>query len=241
MILRTIATGSSGNCHALISNTGEILLLDLGVTEKTIKKGIDWKISSVVGAVVTHQQMDHSLAIKDFKTMGIPVYAPYIRKEPMEIGAEFVIQAFDLTTLNGNWTHTDANGEPCPCYGFLITHKEMGRLIYVTDTELCKWKFRNINHILLGVNYDNEVLNGDDAKNNHVIRGHMSIDTACKFVKANASPDLQNVVMCHLSVENADPDSFIKKMRNVAPASCNVIIAAPGMKLDLINPGECPF
>lgn len=38
MLLRTIATGSSGNSHALISNTGEILLLDLGVSEKTIKR-----------------------------------------------------------------------------------------------------------------------------------------------------------------------------------------------------------
>lgn len=38
MLLRTIATGSSGNSYALISNTGEILLLDLGVSEKTIKR-----------------------------------------------------------------------------------------------------------------------------------------------------------------------------------------------------------
>lgn len=57
MFLRTIATGSSGNSHALISGTGEILLLDLGVSEKTIKKGIDWKISDVVGAVVTHKHL----------------------------------------------------------------------------------------------------------------------------------------------------------------------------------------
>lgn len=57
MFLRTIATGSSGNSYALISSTGEILLLDLGISEKTIKKGIDWKISDVVGAVVTHKHL----------------------------------------------------------------------------------------------------------------------------------------------------------------------------------------
>ena len=39
MLLKTIATGSSGNCHALIADTGEILLLDLGENEKKIKKG----------------------------------------------------------------------------------------------------------------------------------------------------------------------------------------------------------
>lgn len=57
MFLRTIATGSDGNSYALISNAGEVLLLDLGVSEKQIKKGIDWKISNVVGAVVTHKHL----------------------------------------------------------------------------------------------------------------------------------------------------------------------------------------
>lgn len=57
MFLRTIATGSSGNCHALISNAGEILLLDLGVSANEIKKGIDFKIYDVCGAVVTHKHL----------------------------------------------------------------------------------------------------------------------------------------------------------------------------------------
>lgn len=56
MILRTIATGSSGNCHALI-NGKEILLLDLGVSAKDIKREIDYRISDVVGAVVTHNHL----------------------------------------------------------------------------------------------------------------------------------------------------------------------------------------
>ncbi len=57
MFLRTIATGSSGNCHALISYAGEILLLDLGVSANEIKKGIDFKISDVCGAAVTHKHL----------------------------------------------------------------------------------------------------------------------------------------------------------------------------------------
>ena len=77
MKLKCIATGSTGNTYALISNTGEILLLDLGVSEKTIKKGIDWKISNVVGAVISHGHKDHSLSVEDFKSMGIPV-APLV-------------------------------------------------------------------------------------------------------------------------------------------------------------------
>ena len=81
---------------------------------------------------------------------------------------------------------------------------------------------------------------GDDAKTNHVVRGHMSIDTACDFVKANASDQLQNVIMCHLSNENADAGKFIEKMKAVVPR-VNVDVAEPGKCWKLKNPGECPF
>ena len=242
MLLRTIATGSSGNSYVLISNTGEILLLDLGVSEKTIKKGIDWKISNVVGAVISHGHKDHSLSVKDFKSIGIPILAPYLCDscKSMNIGG-FTVKPFDLTTIDGNWTHTGANGEPCPIYGFLITHKEMGRMLYVTDTNLIKWKFKGINHILLGTNYDKDLVNVDNqSKANHVFRGHLSIDTACEFVKSNNSNDLQNVIMCHLSSENADSESFIEKMKKVAK-NANVDVAAAGKSWDLKNPSECPF
>ena len=185
---------------------------------------------------------DHSRSLNDFKSMGIPILAPYLGNscKSMNMG-EFTVKSFDLTTIDGNWTHTDANGEPCPIYGFLITHKEIGRMLYITDCEVIKWRFKGINHILLGTNYDKDLVNVDNqSKANHVFRGHLSIDTACEFVKSNNSNDLQNVIMCHLSSENADSDSFIEKMKKVAK-NANVDVAVAGKSWDLKNPSECPF
>lgn len=51
--LKTISTGSKGNSY-ILKNNNDILLLDLGVTEKEIKKAIDFKISDVAGCVVSH-------------------------------------------------------------------------------------------------------------------------------------------------------------------------------------------
>lgn len=56
MFLRTISTGSKGNSYALFHNQ-EILLLDLGVKVKDIKKSIDFRISDVVGCLVTHKHL----------------------------------------------------------------------------------------------------------------------------------------------------------------------------------------
>ena len=186
--------------------------------------------------------LDHSKSLNDFNSMGIPVFAPYIIEKPMKIGSgDFRVRSFDLTTLDGRWTHTNADGSECPCYGFLITHPEMGRMLYVTDTNLIKWTFKGINHILLGTNYDKDLVNVDNqSKANHVFRGHLSIDTACEFVKSNNSNDLKNVIMCHLSSENADSDSFIDKMKKVTK-NANVDVAVAGKSWDLKNPSECPF
>ena len=188
--------------------------------------------------------LDHSKSLNDFNSMGIPVFAPYEKFEPhfyTKIYGEFDVKDFPLTTTDNRWTHTNADGSECPCYGFLITHPEMGRMLYVTDTNLIKWKFKGINHILLGTNYDKDLVNVDNqSKANHVFRGHLSIDTACEFVKSNNSNDLQNVIMCHLSSENADSDSFIEKMKKVAK-NANVDVAVAGKSWDLKNPSECPF
>ena len=241
MKLKCISTGSSGNCYLLQADSGETLILDCGIPIKEIKKGLDWNIKDVVGVLCTHKHLDHSKSVADIRNMGIRVFNPAldIFLDVVHFG-DFTIRPFDLTTVDGRWTHTNADGTECPCYGFLITHKEMGRLLYITDTELIKWRFKGINHILLGVNYDKDLVDTDNPKANHVFRGHLSIDTACDFVKANDSDSLQNIIMCHLSSENADKDSFIAKMKN-AVNGANVDVAEQGKSWILRKGDECPF
>lgn len=242
MKLTCLGSSSAGNCYLLTSNSGETLILDCGISIKEIKKGLNWNIKDVVGVLCTHKHLDHSKSVKDFETMGIPVCKPYetLLMNQFLANSYFTVRAFDLTTIDGNWTHTDADGTPCPIYGFLITHKEMGRMLYITDCEVIKWKFKGINHILLSVNYDKDLVDTDNPKANHVFRGHLSIDTACDFVRTNDSDNLQNVIMCHLSSENADKDSFIEKMKN-AVNGANVGVAEQGKSWILRKGDECPF
>lgn len=242
MKLKCLGSSSAGNCYLLTSNSGETLILDCGIPIKEIKKGLDWNIKDVVGVLCTHKHLDHSKSVNNFKAIGIPIYAPYLKIDYMSMNmGGFTVKPFDLTTIDGSWTHTDANGEPCPIFGFLITHPEMGKMLYITDCEVVKWRFRDINHILLGVNYDKDLIDRDNTgKANHVFRGHLSIDTACDFVKANYSDSLQNVIMCHLSSENSDSDSFIEKMKKVA-CGANVDVAEHNKEWLLANPNECPF
>lgn len=54
--MKIISTGSQmGNCYALISDSGEVLILDFGCEPKRILKGVSYKISNVVGSLLSHE------------------------------------------------------------------------------------------------------------------------------------------------------------------------------------------
>lgn len=219
MKLKTLSSGSHGNCHLLISETGETLILDCGIDIKKIKQGLNFNLSGVAGCVVSHGHQDHCKATKDLERIGIQTFKPYKTEKPQLFPGDFIIQSFDLSDKNGNFCHTNADGSECPCYGFLIKHPEIGNFLYITDTEYVKWRFKDINHILLGVNYDSDLMDCENTKRNHVLRGHMSIDTACRFVGANDNENLKTVTMCHLSKDNAEPEVFIERMQNTVPVA----------------------
>ena len=233
LTLKTIATGSSGNSYALM-NDNEILLLDLGVSEKVIKKAIDFRISDVVGAVVTHSHLDHAKAVNDFENMGIPVFAPYKSLEPMSFkdGSQVKVQSFDLADKNGKFMHTNNDGSECPCYGFLIEHEDMGKMLYITDTELVKWRFSGINHILISCNYQKKYIS-DSAKRTHVLRGHMELKTVKDFIKANKSNALRTVILCHMSGDSCNAEECLSEVQKVVGDGVKCICAAAGETVEL--------
>ena len=242
MFFKCFGTGSQqGNCYALYDNDRKILLLDLGLSAKVIKKAIDFRISDVVGAVVSHGHGDHAKAVKDFENMGIPVFAPYKSLEPMSCkdGSQVKVQAFDLTDKNGKFMHTNNDGSECPCYGFLIEHEDMGKMLYITDTELVKWRFSGISHILISCNYQKKYIS-DSAKRTHVLRGHMELETVKDFIKANRSNALRTVILCHLSGDSADPLECLSEVQKVVGEGVSVHIAHKGLEVELKESG-CPF
>ena len=242
MTLKCIGSGSSGNSYALIDNDNKIFLLDLGLSKKEILKGIDFRISDVVGAVVTHCHKDHSKSVDDFVKSGISVYKPYVIEKNVYINRNgFMIKSFDLTDIKGRWKHSNADGTECPCYGFMIEHSEMGRMLYITDTELVKWRFSNINHILISCNYIKENLSDvNNPKFRHVVNGHMELETVKQFIKTNNSSSLQNVILCHISEDNSDIDKMVEDVKKVAPQA-NVCVASKGLEVELKKENECPF
>lgn len=222
MKLRCLGSGSSGNCY-ILENDSEALVIEAGIPFMTVKKALDFNISKIVGVVVSHSHRDHAKYASEYEKAGIPVFRPYesdLERQVRTYG-KFVIKSFPLV-------------HDVPCRGFLIRHPEMGKVLYASDTEYIKYRFQNLNHILVEANYSRKYLKEDGAgseKRAHVLQGHMEIATACDFLLANNSPNLQNVVLLHMSAINSDPEEFVAEAGKVV--QCPVWAAEKGLKIDL--------
>lgn len=222
MFVRCIGSGSSGNSYALYDNSENILLLDLGLPRKEILKAIDFRVSDVVGAVVTHEHKDHSRAVKDFEDMGIPVFKPYESEMPRQVRTygSFAIKSFDLP-------HNGTENR-----GFLIDVAGQ-RILYMTDFEYCKYNFQSlkINHILIEANYQKELVEIDLPNYEHKIKGHCSLKTCCDFIKSNKTNALRTVILCHLGAETTIAEECIGEVQKVA--DCPAYVAEKGLEVDL--------
>lgn len=222
MRLRVVGTGSSGNTYLLTDENGKTLVLDCGVRFAWTKIALNFQIKGIVGALVTHQHKDHSGYSHEYEAAGIRVFRPYsekILRQDTRFGS-FKVKSFDVV-------------HNVPCVGYLIEHPEIGRMLYVTDTEYVKYKFSRISTMLIEANYDNRYVNKDQVKFQHVITGHMSLQTTMDFVQANAGPELNSVILCHLSANNADPIEFKKLVTEIVPPGCDVAVAEAGMGIDI--------
>lgn len=227
MKLKVLGSGSSGNCY-ILENRTEALIVEAGISFKEVKIALNFDISKIVGAIVSHEHSDHCKADKKYLEAGITVFRPY-RSEmerQVRVFGGFVIKSFPLV-------------HDLPCFGFLINHPECGKLVYISDTEYVKYRFKNLNHILVEANYSKDLLSESKEavkKRNHVLAGHMEIGTVCEFLQVNQNSDLRNVVLLHLSEDNADSEAF--KNAAMKRVDCPVYIAKRGVEIDL---NLCPF
>lgn len=227
MFVRCIGTGSQqGNCYALYDNDGKILLLDLGLARKEILKGINFNVSDVVGAVVSHGHGDHAKAVKDFENMGIPVFKPFDETKacPLKIRyGSFSIQAFKVPH------------DGVPCYGFYIT-VDGHRILYATDYLHLPVSFRTkrLTNMIVECNYQKEYLNKESPKYDHQIKGHCSLDTLIeKVIKENMTSDLRTVILCHLSGDSADPEECLAEVQKVVGEGVKCVVATAGETVEL--------
>lgn len=244
MQLKCLGSNSQGNCYLLDSET-ECLVIEVGLPFSEVKKALDFNISKIVGALVSHEHGDHFKYVKDYLKAGIPIMTsqgtwstlPYeveISDKVMRPGYWYQLGNFTITPFLV--VHDAA--EP---FGFIIRHPDIGVLLFATDTEYIKQNFAKLkaNHIMIECNYSQKII---DSRMNHketvkglrdrILTSHMELETCKEFIRANATAALDTVTLLHLSDGNSNAELFRNEVQEIYPFD-TVYVADKGLTVNL--------
>ena len=240
MKLKVLGSSSKGNGYILDNGT-EALQIEAGLSISETKKILDFGISRLKGVLVSHQHGDHCARAKDFLKNYIPVFtngdtAEYLRTQSKNI--------ISLKQFEHNKEFHIGNFKVLPfelkhdveCSGFLINHKEMGNLLFVTDTIYIPYTFKNLSHILIEANYSEDIFNEkadlSGFVNKRTITGHLNIDTTIEHLAKNDLSNVKEIVLIHLSDSNSNALTFKNMIEQKFGKPC--YIADDGMEIELL-------
>ena len=247
MKLKVIGSSSKGNSY-LLDNGKECLAIECGIAFREVQKAVDFDISRIVGAVVSHEHGDHAKYARKFIEAQIPVYASHGTFERLKLNNSHLIHPMDERSINviGNFrvqpfkVQHDA-AEP---FGFLIHHPETGVVLFATDTYYLRYKFAGLNNILIECNYRQDILDANceageipEKLRERTMQSHCSYETCREILLANNLSEVNNIVLIHLSGRNSDASAFRKGIAVLTGKT--VYVAKPGLVIDYFN--KSPF
>lgn len=244
-MIAVLATGSKGNSYVISAGEGkdqEIILLECGIRYDSILKGLNYKLDKVRGCIISHIHRDHSMSAKRLSEDGIRIYGPaelieklqkdgvYARrtdvvgdKETFKVG-NFRIKAFK------NY-HRNSDGTECECLGYLINHKEIGTILFATDTYLIKPVFSNVQNILVECNYNSELEEeGREEHDTRRLESHMSLNNLKTFIARWNLEATNTITLIHLSQHRADEDLMKSEIEELTGKK--VFIAKKGLIIE---------
>ena len=127
-----------------------------------------------------------------------------------------------------------------PNFGYVIHHKEIGNLLFITDSYYCPYRFNKINTMLVECNYSQAILSQSVEAGkvpafvkNRILSSHMELETTKKFLTSSDLANVQNIVLIHLSEGNANGNQFKKEVQELT--GITTYIAVPNLEIDLIK------
>ena len=225
----SFSSGSSGNCY-YIGKEEEGVLVDMGITMtklETSLKRIGLTLNDIKALFITHDHIDHVKGLKSFlRNTDICVFAsPKCVSSLCEICSDYsdrfvempvgqVLNIADMDFVSFPVCH-DANGS----VGYFIEYQSKS-IALVTDCgkldEVVKSYLYNATSIVIEANYDKRMLLAGrypDMLKQRIMNGsgHLANMEAVDFVADNYDKPYDNIMFCHLSAHNNNPDLLMRQ------------------------------
>lgn len=217
------ASGSRGNCYR-VTDGRTPLLIEVGISFKEIQKALKFRVSDIAGCLITHEHQDHCKAVHDLVKAGIDCYMSQGTAEALGIKGHRVNMIKAKQQFNiGSWTVLpfDAEHDAAEPLGFLMASNG-AKLIYLTDSYFCRYRFRELTHIMIEANYSMDILKANMAAGNlpkelktRILRSHFSLENVKEFLRTNDLIKVEQIWLLHLSDGNSDAGRFKREIQEL--------------------------
>ena len=235
MKLKIIGTGSGGNCYIIEDSMKNQIMIECGVRIDKVKKTLNFDFSKVEGCFISHEHADHCEFFREVQKCGITIYTNDLELmtfESYSIDEDQTSETKNFSVQSFLVEH-DANRP----LGFIISSKvDKKNILYITDTKFVRWKFQNIDYLMIECNYDNDSIdrnvgNYPDELLNRIIDNHMSLSGVIQFLQEQ-DLDLKHIVLIHKSESNLNEELAMEEISK-ALCSTELTIAKNGMEIIL--------
>lgn len=217
--IKTLATGSKGNCYH-ITDSSTPLLLECGISFKQIQQSVNFETSNLSGVLVTHEHKDHCKGVESVLNRGLDVYMSKGTQEALQLQHHRIVTVESKKQFRvGTWTILpfDVQHDVNEPLGFLLQSDNGGKLLFATDTYYVKYRFTGLTHIMIECNYDQQTLDDNvesgrvhPAMRKRVMRSHFSLENLLEFFKANDLSKVEEIHLLHLSDGNSNLERIFK-------------------------------
>lgn len=238
MQLTVLGSSSIGNGYVL-QNEDDALIIEAGVGLGQVKKALDFNIKKVSGCLISHSHADHSKYASSYEK----VFRCFTNKDVVKkrkLSNTIIVNPHEGIQVGGFKIYAFDVNHDVPTLGFHIKHEDMGNLLFITDSYLCKYNFTDVNHFLVECNYSDEALeeaissgNTHPAMRKRLLKTHMELKTLIKIISSYDLSNVYNIVLLHLSRFNSNKEQFIEEITRAT--GMNAVIAKKGMVIDLNN------
>ncbi len=200
MNVRCLATGSTGNCYLVNTNSG-CIILDAGIKVEKIIKNVN--LNDVLFAFISHSHKDHNLSAPKLADRGVQIvggnlYRPF---DKITLGKKIdnKFQVFTFPVKHGAYE----------CHGIIINELETNEsLLYITDFTVCEYDLSQFEftHVIVECNYCDALVNGhEDYKVKRQINTHMSLTGIQIFLDTLNLSNCKEILLVHQSQGLGDP------------------------------------
>lgn len=242
MTLLVLGSSSAGNAYLLTASNGERLLIECGVRHAELLRAMDFDLASLSGCLLSHEHGDHAREVRWVTSRRIPLYCSHgtaealgISGDPMlhPLTSKQTVQVGSFSVLPFSVQH-DAR-EPL---GYLVEHREMGRLAFITDSYLLSFRLPKVTHWMIECNYSQALIEErlasgalHPAQYKRTLKSHMSLDACRTTLLRHDLRTARQVILLHLSDGNADEALCLSTIHDAT--GLPTVAASPRLQLNI--------